>query len=84
MTSDKGSLEAKRVLKEGTVTFTVSDIDGVDYDAGIDKPESPADGQYWLDIENKSLKQYSADRGEWISVPVVYIKMTYDDIGGNV
>ena len=81
MTSDKGSLEAKRVLKEGTVTFTVSDIDGVDYDAGIDKPESPADGQYWLDIENKSLKQYSADRGEWISVPVVYIKMTYDDIG---
>lgn len=47
------------------------------------QPESPSNGQYWLDTSGKlhTLKQWAEASGQWVSVPTVYLKLSANGIG---
>lgn len=69
-----------------TVTFTLCDIDGNDYSdytSSATEPESPVDGDLWLDTENNSLKQYSEYSAAWVGITTTYVKIAYTGIGAD-
>lgn len=47
------------------------------------QPESPSNGQYWLDTSGKlhTLKQWAEATSQWVSVPTVYLKLSANGIG---
>ena len=47
------------------------------------QPESPANGEYWLDTSGKlhTIKQWAEATGQWVSVPTVYVKLSANGIG---
>lgn len=47
------------------------------------QPESPANGEYWLDTSGKlhTLKQWAEPTSQWVSVATVYVKLTANGIG---
>lgn len=85
--SDYGSLDASVTTTSGsTVTFTMCKADGTDYENVIiqsDAPESPSNGQYWIDTSqsNHILKVYSETSNTWVQVPTTYIRISFPGIG---
>ncbi len=80
-------LGAKWEIKTGTsgifidkIVFSMCDAGGnaIDYTASAAAPESPVDGQYWLDTseETHRLNKWSASSKMWVGVATSYIKMT--------
>ncbi|MBR3975290.1 MAG: hypothetical protein IKJ88_05455 [Clostridia bacterium] len=68
-------------------TFNVTFCDSAFSDIAVssgDKPTSPANGQYWYDSENKGLYKYSTASSEWITVPVMYVKLSSDEYDFSV
>ena len=47
------------------------------------QPESPSNGQYWLDTSGSlhTIKQWAEALGQWVSVPTVYVKLAANGIG---
>ena len=47
------------------------------------QPESPSNGQYWLDTSGSlhTIKQWAEASGQWVSVPTVYVKLAANGIG---
>lgn len=47
------------------------------------QPESPSNGQYWLDTSGKlhTLKQWAEATSQWVSVPTAYLKLSANGIG---
>lgn len=86
-TKEFGSLE-NTVVTIGTVTYTLTKADAVDYGAytvSATAPTSPADGALWLDISltPNALKQYSNYSGVWTSIPTTYVKIAANGIGAG-
>jgi len=82
-----GGLEARRTTS-GTVTYTLCRADGSAYEAyrtADTPPESPADGHLWVDTSQAPhvLKQYSAQRMMWVSMPTVFVKIEGRGIGAG-
>lgn len=84
---DHGSME-RLWASEGSVTFTLCTMDGIDYPknkttAGPSAPENPQDGDYWLDIsgEKHTLYQWL---DEWVGISSVYIKISAEGIGRGI
>lgn len=76
--SDYGSLEAKFVTS-GTVTYSLSKIDGTGYTYTGTKPLEPEDGDVWLDDD--TLKEYSDYSSSWVNILTTYIKIASPNIG---
>jgi len=79
-----GSLE-NAFTSTGTVTAKLCRADGVlyDYKAGDTAPDSPDDGDFWLDTSDvkPALRLYSAATGIWGGVATVYVKIEHPGIG---
>lgn len=81
-TTDRGNIEAwvtvtaecRIALEDGTALQT-----GIASDAA---PDSPANGQYWLDTSGTAvLKRWSEADSAWVSMPTSYVKITAPGIG---
>lgn len=78
---------SNKVSTSGTVTFTNSNAEGLNYEGMIksDKaPSSPADGTYWYDTSdaaNPVIKVYSASYNMWQSVATAFTKIAATGIG---
>ena len=81
--TDFGSLEAEYV-SAAPVTFTPCDMDGntslPDY-VGQTPPDSPQNGQLWLDTEGLTLLQWSESGGLWAQVPQTFVRISAAGIG---
>ncbi|MBQ7247129.1 MAG: hypothetical protein IJS22_03445 [Lachnospiraceae bacterium] len=64
-------------------TYVKSDMETAFVPASV-KPDDPADGDYWMDTENKVLKQWSKTSAMWVSVPSSYIKIHCTGIGTGI
>lgn len=63
----------------GDVTIVPCTSEGATGISSDTEPEDPFDGLLWLDTSNNhthTLKQYSTDKKEWISLPKSYVKIT--------
>lgn len=83
--SDSGYMEANLTLPSSGVTYTPCTIAGAEYeDIQTEKPDQPANGAYWHDKENNSLKQYSAAQQDWVTIATVYTKVTFGNYTGDL
>ena len=50
------------------------------------KPQSPANGTYWADKDNKALYRYGTASGEWVAIASMYVKLSSENdvFGGFV
>ncbi|MBE5774325.1 MAG: hypothetical protein E7337_10375 [Clostridiales bacterium] len=83
--TDSGYMGA-RFTTAGEVTYTPARIDGTAYEnIAEEKPESPANGDLWLDTSGDIhvLKQWSEATSMWVDVPTVYTRISYRGIGTN-
>ena len=87
--SDCGSMEARYRSADGAaITFAPCRITGEEYDGSAmvpsdTEPDSPSNGDYWLDTSGDThvLKQYSSSSGMWVQIPTVYTKISCPGIG---
>lgn len=79
---DYGSMEFSQTLT-GTVSYALCTVTGADlsYTSSDTAPADPANGSYWFDSANVSLKQYSEARAEWVTVGTVYTRITFSGLG---
>lgn len=78
-----GSMDAKWSYK-GRVRCSMCDIDGTEYPAADESaaaPETPDDGDYWIDAGTKTLSRYSAATRMWTAVESVYTKLSFTTQG---
>lgn len=83
---DCGKIEADWVNgTQATVSLCVEDGAAYDYTAGKEAPESPANGQFWLDTsgETDAMKVWNESTGGWVSVETVYCKISCTGIGAQ-
>ena len=82
--TDFGDLEAEFV-STADVQFTLCDQAGGAYDCvtAPTAPESPENGQYWLDtsVTPAALRRFSAQSGLWADIAATYIKIASPGIG---
>lgn len=83
--SDFGSMEAA-YTSTGTVTFTMCTSDGTDMEnvtVSGTAPESPVNGQYWLDTSGSPsvLKKWAVTTAVWVTIQTTYVKIASDGIG---
>jgi hypothetical protein len=89
--TDHGSLDATFTSVAGAnVTYQMCKADGTDYDlssaaVSATAPESPVNGQMWIDTSGDvhAMKQYSTSSGLWVTIATVYVKIGYPNIGLN-
>lgn len=72
----------------GTVTYTLSKIDGTEYGTYLisaTAPLDPQDGDLWMDISTSTyvLKQWSSYSEMWVEIPTTYVKISSTGIGGE-
>lgn len=72
----------------GQVRFTPCRLDGGTYEVtttGAAQPESPANGDYWLDTSGEAdvLRVYSAASDTWAAVSTPYLRIGAEGIGAN-
>ena len=74
--TDKGNLAASHSYV-GTVNYTLCDLEGNAYSAtaSATAPDSPSDGDYWLNTANHSLNIWYDALSMWSPVPTTYIKI---------
>jgi hypothetical protein len=80
---DKGKIEATFNTAGKKTDFRLCKSDGTTYSdssKSTTAPESPTDGQLWMDISKKpySLKQYSETNAQWIGIATTYIRITFE------
>ena len=87
---DRGSIERLWASTED-VTFSLTDMDGVDYPlgdmyAGASAPAGNAasDGDYWLNTGEDPHTLYRMYGGEWVSVSSVYVRLSSPGIGAGL
>lgn len=76
--SDCGFMAWKKTVTD-SVTFTPCKDDGTDLDAAVGtEPESPKDGQYWMDttVTPNALKVWSSINGMWTQVATSYVRIS--------
>lgn len=86
--SDNGYMGQENVVDASSTNVEISLclVDGtaltVSY-TQASQPESPSNGQYWLDTSGKlhTLKQWAEATSQWVSVPTVYLKLSANGIG---
>ena len=86
---DSGSLERLYETPRGeTVHYTLCDMDGVDYPRtdmteSAEAPESPDDGDYWLNTgaSPHALYQWGGQQNSWVGVSSVYVRIAAAGIG---
>lgn len=79
--SDYGSIKSSMTVDTGvTITYTLCNSDGKSYSATVSDtaPESPTDGQFWLDTKDgeSGLYYWSKSNSSWESVSTAYIKIS--------
>jgi hypothetical protein len=84
-TEDKGDIEAAFETTDD-VTFTLSRVDGSDYNvqyAQTEAPENPTATTLWVDTSTtpNALKQWSDSSSMWISIATTYVKIQSPGIG---
>lgn len=87
--TDVGNLDARfESFDSAEISFQMCRVDGETYDFTDDtvsaaQPESPVNGQYWIDTgtETHVLRQYSETTESWTAIPTVYVKIGYPGIG---
>ena len=82
---DRGNIEAV-YESEGEVSFTLSRVDGSDYEvefAQPEAPENPTSTTLWIDTSTtpNALKQWSESSGMWVSMATTYVKIQCSGIG---
>lgn len=80
-----GNLE-NTVTTSGTVTFTLTKVDGTNYGnytTSATAPASPTEGMLWCDTSTvpNVLMQYSGYTSSWIQVATTYVKIAAPGIG---
>ena len=87
---DRGNIE-RLWASTGDVTFTLTDMDGVDYPqgsmhTGTSAPAANAasEGDYWLNTAEKPHTLYRMYDGEWVSVSSVYVRISCPGIGAGL
>ncbi len=84
--NDYGTLDAKYVCQNADVYMCRGDGDTLDdYAVGRTPPESPSNGDLWLDTSEEShvLKEYIEATGMWSGVSSVYVSVSNPGIGKN-
>lgn len=89
--SDYGSMERLWSASGTGVGVCLCRGDGTNYDmtqitASASAPESPTNGQLWIDQSGDKdvLRQYTASTQEWVEVPTVYTKVSATGIGSGL
>ena len=84
--SDYGSLGAK-FETVSSATFTMTDINGSAYTftESPTAPDTPANGQYWLDTSStpRALYQYTESTDTWVAIAATFVKISSPGIGTN-
>lgn len=82
--TDFGKIEAE-VVTEGTVTFAMCNVEGVEYTEPVVSPTAPEiteknekDPPLWIDTSGDThvLKRYSTSSGMWSTIATTYIKIS--------
>lgn len=83
-TGEYGNIEAT-VTTSGSVTFSLCRLDGGAFAEriGTEEPETPTEGQYWIDTTTSphTLKQYSEKSAMWVQIATTYIRIGAPGIG---
>lgn len=84
-TGEFGDLGAS-VTTDGSVGFTLSKQDGAlygSYSASDAAPESPENGDLWLDTSQAVhvLKEYASSTRTWVEIPTTYVKISFANLG---
>lgn len=82
--SDSGRMELSGLTLPAGATYTLCTVTGAEIQYETEKPENPANGQYWYDRENNSLKCYSEAQGDWVTVATVYTKVSFPSYTGDL
>ena len=79
--SDCGNIEATTALNSFTITPCLLDGTSLFGKSQPTPPDPPQNLDYWIDTSGETpvLKQYSADKGQWISVATTYIRIHIED-----
>lgn len=89
---DRGSIE-RLWSSAGNVSFTLCDMDGIDYPAGSihvsdtdpkNSTPAPAEGDFWLNTGNDPHTLSKLYDGEWEGVSSVYVKIASTGIGAGL
>lgn len=81
--SDYGNME-DTVTFSGNITYQPCRLSGEEYTGYPSQdtpPEDPKNGDLWYDTAAKSLKEYSDYQEEWVSIAVVYTKISLGTSG---
>ncbi len=83
---DCGKIEADWTnTAQATVSLCMEDGAAYNYTQGDTAPESPSNGQYWLDTSGETdvMKVWNESTGSWVSVETVYCKISCVGIGAQ-
>ena len=82
-----GKIEAEVEATSGSVQYTICNVEGNDYDLSPTNmsdtaPPNPENMQYWIDTSSvpHTLKQYSSNTSQWISIATTYIKVSFSSV----
>lgn len=84
--SDYGSMTHEMIANNVNLTFNMCNSEGVIYEdekitEDEDPPEDPADGDLWIDTENKTLNIWVASTSMWMGITQVFTKITFPALG---
>ena len=83
---DCGKIEADWTnTAQATISLCMEDGAAYSYTPGTEAPESPTNGQYWLDTsgETDAMKVWNESTGSWVSVETVYCKISCTGVGAQ-
>lgn len=78
--TDYGKMASVLNVEGAALEYRMSNIDGVEYGTATKSetaPESPSDGQLWIDTKYTKLYQYSVSTTTWVNIETVYTKIIF-------
>jgi len=81
--ADYGPMAARLSLSGVALEYRMCNADGVEYGTATkaeSAPESPADGQLWIDTKYNKLCQWSVSTTTWVNLTNVYTKIIFPEL----
>lgn len=81
--TDYGPMAASFSASGVDLEYRMCDVDGVEYDTATKSetaPESPTEGQLWIDTKYNKLYSYTVSSTTWVWIQSVYTKIMFPEL----
>lgn len=81
--TDYGPMASSLTISNANLEYRMCNSDGVEYGTATKAdtaPESPTEGQLWIDTKYNKLMQYSVSSVTWVQLTNVYTKIIFPEL----